>query len=175
MSPSRAWSERSRSRAMPSTSCSAPTCAMRACCETGSTSSRADDLQNKTPPDLSSEGASREMNEKVLRSILVAGRRGFHLARATRQRERLALIEGANAALVETCFLDLQIGAVQRVRRQLLDREANRLGRGAETPIGEPGTLLLANRGGEEFGGGVEVERTQRTHGRGPLSFLALA
>lgn len=40
----------------------------------------------------------------------------------------------ADAALVEACFLDLQIGAVQRIRRQLLDREANGFGRGAEPP-----------------------------------------
>ena len=99
--------------------------------------------------------------EALGRVGLVVGAGGR--ARAARQREGLAFIERANAALVEAGFLDLQIGTVQRVRRQLLDREANRFRRGAETPIGKPGTLLLADRGGKEFGGGVVAEGT---HGR---------
>jgi hypothetical protein len=64
-------------------------------------------------------------------------------ARTARQREGFAFIERADAALVEAGFLDLQIGAVQRIRRQLLDREANRFGRGAKTPIGKPARFFL--------------------------------
>jgi hypothetical protein len=48
----------------------------------------------------------------------------------------------------------------------------NRFRRGAETAIRKAGPLLLADGGGEKFGGGVEVERTQRTHGQGPLDLL---
>ena len=76
-------------------------------------------------------------------------RRRARRARTARQRERLALIERADAALVEAGFLDLQIGAVQRIRRQLLDREANGFGRGAKSPIGKARPLLLADRGRE--------------------------
>src|SRR5215207_10242125 len=93
--------------------------------------------------------------------ILSLGR--LRLAGTARQREGFAFVERADAALVEAGFLDLQIGAVQRVRRQLLDREANRFGRGAKTPIGKPGPLLLADRGGKQFGGSVVAEGT---HGR---------
>src|SRR5689334_3587906 len=84
-------------------------------------------------------------------------------ARTALQRESFAFIQRADSALVEAGFFDLKVGAVQRVRRQLLDREANRFRRGAETPIGKPGALLLADRGGKEFGGGVVAEGT---HGR---------
>ena len=79
---------------------------------------------------------------------------------AALQREGFAFIERADAALVEAGFLDLQIGAVQRIRRQLLDREANRFGRGAKSPIGKASPLLLADCGGEEFGGGIVTEGT---------------
>src|ERR1700758_1672291 len=88
-------------------------------------------------------------------SVLVAGG-GCELA--ARQREGFALIERADAALVEAGFLDLQIGAVQRIRWQLLDREAHGFGRGAKTPIGKARPLLLADGGGEKLGGSVEVE-----------------
>src|SRR5690242_16382642 len=84
-------------------------------------------------------------------------------ARTARQREGFAFIERADAALVEAGFLDLQVGAIQRVRRQLLDREANCFGRGTKTPIGKASPLLLADRGGKQFGGGVVAEGT---HGR---------
>src|SRR5207248_5652720 len=80
--------------------------------------------------------------------------------------------ERADAVLVEARFLDLQIGAVQRIRRQLLHRELDGFGRGAEPPIGEARALLLADRGGKQFGGGVEVERTQWTHGQRPRDLL---
>ena len=103
---------------------------------------------------------------KIL-SCVCAGLGGDR-ARTARQRERLALIERADAALVKAGFLDLQIGAVQRIRRQFLDREANRLGRAAKSPIGKAGPLLLADRGREQFGGSVEAEGS---HGQGPLIF----
>src|SRR4029079_13907396 len=93
----------------------------------------------------------------------------------SRRRQCLALIERTDAALVEAGFLDLQIGAVQRIRRQFLDREADRFCRSAETPIGEARPLLLADGGREKFGGSVEVERTRGTHVRWPLVLLALA
>ena len=98
----------------------------------------------------------------------IAGRRGFRRARAARQRKILAFVQRADAALVEAGFVDLQIGAIQRIRRQFLDREANRFGRGAKSPIGKAGPLLLADRGREQFGGSVEAEGS---HGQGPLIF----
>src|ERR1700732_1016179 len=100
---------------------------------------------------------------------LVTGGGRLGLAGAARQRKVLAFIERADAALVEAGLVDLQIGAVQRIRRQLLDREANRFGRGAKTPIRETRPLLLADRGGKQFGSSVEAEGS---HGQGPLFFL---
>src|SRR5262249_37519290 len=79
-------------------------------------------------------------------------------ALAARQREGLALIERADAALVEAGLLDLQVSTVQRIRRQLLDSEADGFGRSAKSPIGKARPFLLANGGGKKFGGGVEVE-----------------
>ena len=81
-------------------------------------------------------------------------------AGAALQREGFAVVQRTDAALVEARFLDLQIGAVQRVRRQLFDREANRFRRGAKSPIGKASPLLLADRGGEQFGGGIVTEGT---------------
>ena len=52
-------------------------------------------------------------------------------------------------------FLDLQIGAVQQIRRQFFHRKAHGFSRGAEAAIGEAGPLLLADRGGKQFGGGI--------------------
>ena len=111
----------------------------------------------KTCPRTSSEGSplTRRMLRQRRRCLRRGGRAG-----AARQREGLAFIERADAALVEAGFLDLQIGAVQRVRRQFLDREANRFGRGAKTPICKAGPLLLADRGRKQFGGGVVAEWT---------------
>src|ERR1700676_915933 len=97
---------------------------------------------------------------------LVAGRGRLGLAGAARQRKVLAFIERADAALVEARLVDLQIGAVQRIRRQLLDREANCFGRGAKSPIRETRPLLLADRGGKQFGSGIEAKGS---HGQGPL------
>src|ERR1700687_4576863 len=99
----------------------------------------------------------------------IAGRRGFGRTGAARQRKILALIERADAALVEAGFIDLQVGAVQRIRRQFLDRELHRGGRGVEAAIREARPLLLADRGGEQFGGSVVAEGS---HGQGPLIFL---
>src|SRR3984957_21166084 len=98
-----------------------------------------------------------------------AGGRRLRRTRSARQREILALIQRADAALIEAGFIDLQIGAVQRIRRQFLDREAHRFGRGAKSPIGETRPLFLADRGGKQFGSSVEAEGS---HGRGPLFFL---
>src|ERR1700704_1001739 len=117
----------------------------------------------------------RAANAKELRGVGVgvgAGRRGLRRTGAARQRKILALIQRANAALVEAGFVDLQIGAVQRIRRQFLDREANRLGRGAKSPIRETRPLFLADRGGKQFGGSIE---TEGSHGQGPLIFLVSA
>src|SRR5947208_276751 len=151
---------------MPSTSCSAPTFATCACSSAGLTCSRADPrrwkiFRQKTCPRRCSEGSAFIGFGILGRVGLVFGTGGR--AGTARQREGFAFIERADAALVEAGFLDLQIGAIQRVRRQLLDREANRFGRGAKTPIGKPGPLLLADRGGKQFGGGVVAEGT---HGR---------
>src|SRR6478736_6674683 len=100
---------------------------------------------------------------------LVAGGRGFRRAWAARQWKILALIQRADAALIEAGFVYLQIGAIQRIRRQFLDREADRFGRGAKSPIRKARPLLLADRGGKQFGGSVEAEGS---HGQGPLIFL---
>ena len=93
-------------------------------------------------------------------SVFIAGSAPARLgrARAARQRKILALIQRADAALVEAGFLDLQIGAIQQIRRQFLDREMHRFGRGVETAIRKTRPLLLADRGGEQFGGGVVAE-----------------
>src|SRR3954451_5289096 len=88
--------------------------------------------------------------------VLRAGRR----TGAARQRESFAFIERADAALVEARFLDLQVGAVQRIRRQFLDREADRFGRGAKSPICKTRPLLLADRGRKQFGSGIVTEGT---------------
>src|SRR6266540_2920579 len=114
--------------------------------------------RQKTCPRRCSEG-SRVIDGGMLGRVgLVFGAGGR--TRTARQREGFVFIERADAALVEARFLDLQVGAVQRVRRQFLDREANRFRRGAKTPIGKPGPLLLADRGGKQFGGGVVAEGT---------------
>src|SRR5690349_2368473 len=108
----------------------------------------------------------------MLGSVLLGGRRGLGLARTARPREGLALIESADAVLVEAGCLDLEIGAIQRIRRRLLERKTNGFRSGAKAAIRKASPLLLADGGGKQFGGGVEVERTQRTHGRGPLDLL---
>src|SRR6476620_2127430 len=141
---------------MPSTCCSAPTFAMCGYCGAGSTSNRIS----------ASTVYARSGSVGV---GLVAGGRRLRCAGAARQRKILALIEVSDAALVEAGFIDLQVSAVQRVRGQLLDREANRFGRGAESPIRETGPLFLPDRGGKQFGSGVEAEGS---HGQGPLIFL---
>jgi len=56
---------------------------------------------------------------------------------------------------------------------EFLDRETDRFGGGVETAIRKTRTFLLADRGGEQFGGCVVVELTHGTHGRRPLVFLA--
>src|ERR1700757_4358107 len=100
------------------------------------------------------QGRSSTFNfgEVELRRVgvrIVGGGRGLRRARAAGQREILAFIEIADAALVEAGFIDLQIGAVQRIRRQFLDREAHGFGRGAKSPIRKTGPLLLADSGWE--------------------------
>src|ERR1700738_870644 len=88
----------------------------------------------------------------ILRGVgvgVVVDRRGR--AGTARQRKGFALIERADAALIEARFLDLKKGAGQRVRRQFLDREANGFGRAAKSPIGETGPLLLADGGRKQF------------------------
>src|SRR4051794_19667049 len=156
MSRSRGWEERCRSQATPSTCCSAPTFAMYGYCGAGSTG-------NRISASTADEGSGR------VGVGLVSGGRGLRCTRATRQRKILALIEVSDAALVKAGFIDLQVSAVQRVRRQLLDREANRFGRGAKSPISETRPLFLPDRGGKQFGSGVEAEGS---HGQGPLIFL---
>src|SRR6185369_14558816 len=113
--------------------------------------------------------------QQISGSVLFGSRRRLGLARTARQREGLAVIERADAVLVEARFLNLQIGAIQRIRGQLFDRETDSFRRGAETAIREASPLLLADGSGKQFGGSVEVERTHRTHGRGPLVFFRLS
>src|ERR1700730_2595512 len=121
------------------------------------------------PSDLIREWVARCVKLRGVGVGVVAGRRGLGRAGAARQRKVLALIERADAALVEARYVHLQIGAVQRIRRQFLDREANRFGRGAKSPIRETRPLLLADRGRKQLGSSVEAEGS---HGQGPLIFL---
>src|SRR5579871_468585 len=164
MSRSRGWSERCPLRETLSTSCSVPTCAMPACCAAGSRKSARH--KQKRPRTSGRRALTSWPDADDLGGVLVVVGGFRDRARSTRKRKRVALIERADATLVEASFLHLQIGAVQRVRRQLLDRKTDRFGRGAKATISEAGTLLLADRGGEKFSGSVEVERTHRTHGR---------
>src|SRR3954469_5676897 len=114
-------------------------------------------MRAKKCPRTASEGISQ--SSEWLCGVGVGFGRGRRTGTAG-QRERLALIERADAALVETGFLDLQIGAVQRIRRQFLDREANGFGRGAKSPICKASPLLLADRGRKQLGGGIVTEGT---------------
>jgi hypothetical protein len=109
------------------------------------------------------------VNSSGLVVRLVAGGRRLGCAGTAGQRKILALIERADAALVKASFLDLQIGAIQGIRRQFLDGEAHCFGSSAESPIGEARSLLLADRGRKQFGSSVEAEGT---HGQGPLIFV---
>src|SRR5262249_44408639 len=98
-----------RSLATPSTSCSAPTSGTCGCSADGSRSSREfEHHPEKWGPVFGARSCSEKQESG---SVLVGGLLGFDLARTARQREGLALIERADAALVEASFLDLQIGA----------------------------------------------------------------
>src|ERR1700753_1354604 len=110
---------------MRSTSCSAPICATCGSCEIGWTGSHADPLPSAREEDRVCQ------NDAGLRRVGVVVFRGNRLrTRATLERKRLALIEGTDAALVEAGLVDLEVSAIQRIRRQFLDREANCFGRG---------------------------------------------
>src|SRR5580698_4025071 len=103
-------------------------------------------------PSPERRGRARSFYDVELRSVgvgIVAGRRRLRRTGAARQRKILALIQRADAALIEAGLIDLQIGAVQRIRRQFLDRKLNRGRRGVEAAIREACPLLLADRGGE--------------------------
>src|ERR1700751_402103 len=98
------------------------------------------------------------VNSSGLVARVGAGGRRLGGAGTAGQRKILALIERADAALVKASFLDLQIGAIQGISRQFLDGEAHCYGSGAESPIGEARSLLLADRGRKQFGSSVEAE-----------------
>src|SRR6185437_15295390 len=66
-------------------------------------------------------------------------------ARTAGQGEFLAFIERANAHLVEAGLVDLKVSAVQRIRRQFLDRKTNSFSRSAKSPVGEARPLFLAD------------------------------
>src|SRR2546429_4812394 len=163
-----AWWGWCRWRATPSTSCSAPMSAMCGCCGAGWTSSRGSSAKQCPHKKLErDDDASSRLQSIIVRSgRVLVGLGRLRLAGTALQRKGFAVIERADAALVETGFLDLQIGAVQRIRRQFLDRKAHGFRCSAEAAIGETSPLLLADGGGEQFGGGIEVERTHGTHGR---------
>src|SRR5262245_28975712 len=127
------WWDWCRWRATPSTSCSAPTSKTYGCFAGGWRSSRDFNVQ------------------KILGGVLLGRGSGFGLARTARQRERLAVIERADAVLVEAGFLNLQIGAIQRIRRQLFNRELDSFRGGAETAIRKASALLLADGGRKQF------------------------
>ncbi len=138
MSRSMAWSGWCRWQATPSTSCSAPTSATCECCSAGWTSSRA-----SAAPEAALAPGSSNRNLRGVRAGVVAGGLRLGGTRAALKREILAFIQRADAALVEAGLVDLQVRAVQRIRRQFLDRKANRFGCSAKSPIGETGPLLL--------------------------------
>ena len=98
------------------------------------------------------------MKLRRVRVGVIADGRGLGGTRAALQRKVLAFVQRADAALVEAGLVDLQVSAVQRIRRQFLNRKANRFGRGAKSPIGEARPLLLADRGRKQFGGSVVTE-----------------
>src|SRR5450756_1704724 len=127
-----------------------------------------DSAKKAIPPGRGPRGGAESVASGGFGVGLVGGRRGLGRTGTALQRKLLALIQRADAALIEACFIDLQVGAVQRIRRQLLDREANRFGRGAKSPIRKSRPLLLADRGGKQFGGSIEAE----SHGQGPLIFF---
>ena len=89
---------------------------------------------------------------------IAGGRLGRRLGRAARQRKFRAIVQGANAVLVEAGFFNLQVRAVQRIRRQFLDRKTHRFSGGVETALRKTRTFLLADRGGEQFGAGLIAE-----------------
>src|SRR5581483_8207278 len=103
----------------------------------------------------------------IARLAAIAG--WLRRARAAWKREILTFIKRTNTALIEAGLIDLQIGAVQRIRRQFLDRKTDRFRRGAESPVGEARPLLLANGGGKQFGSSVEAKGS---HDQGPLFLL---
>ena len=74
---------------------------------------------------------------------------------------------------------DFQHGAAQADRRRMLHGETHGFRGGIETAIGEAGPLLLADRGGKQFGGGVvaeghdaEPQRRRMVNGRARMRAL---
>src|ERR1700743_475107 len=144
------------------TCCFAPICATCACSGVGWTNSRA------------KRGCFRHAEYSCGSGGLVvrlafSGSGRLRSTRTALQREILALVERANAHLIEAGLVNLKVSAVQRIRWQFLDRKTTRFGRGAKSPIGEARPLLLADGGRKQFGSCVEAEGS---HGRGPLFFL---
>src|SRR5688500_16727497 len=169
-------SVRCRWWAMCSTSPSRRTSATSACCAAGWTSSGrrhcSPDVAKRNPRSLAAESApdcAALHPGYGVRRIKMAGHKARPL-KSSRLEERLrrdllplerevrAVVERADASLVEALFVNLEIGAVQRIRRQLFDREADGLGRVVEAAIGEAGTLLVADRGGEQLSAAIVIE-----------------
>src|SRR5437868_5432216 len=152
-----AWSARCRWSATPSTSCSAPTCATSNCCAAGWRNSRG--CQTEFLLRCPREAFTSLRNRRSGGVRLGAGRGlGRRLGGTAGERKLSAVIQRANAVLVEAGLLHLQIGAIQRIGRQFLDRKPYRFGRGVEAAVGETGAFLLADRGGEQFGAGLVAE-----------------
>src|SRR3984957_6836508 len=162
---STAWWDWYHWQAMRLTCCFAPICATSGYYGAGWTSSRARTASSRRPDVISItlNGPGR------LFVRLGVGCHRLRRARTALQREILALIQRANADLIEAGLVDLQVGAVQRIRRQFLDRETNCFRRGAKSPLGEARPLFLADGGRKQFGSSVEAKGI---HGRGPLFFL---
>src|SRR3954447_20605950 len=79
--------------------------------------------------------------------LVAGGGFGGRLGGAARQRKFRAVVQRANPILVEAGFFNLQVSAVQRIRRQFLDRETHRFSRSVEAAIRKTRTFLLADRG----------------------------
>src|SRR6185503_9306110 len=74
-----------------------------------------------------------------------------------RQRIIGAFVQPADAVAVEALFLDLEIGAEQKLGRQFLDGEADRLGRGRKTLVADRAPRLAAPAR-KKFGRGPVVD-----------------
>jgi len=79
-------------------------------------------------------------------------------ARVQRGTEVWSHYSRADAALIEAGFIDLQIGAVSANPPAIPRSRSEPLRPRCQSPIRETRPLLLADRGGKQFGSGIEAE-----------------